>query len=148
MEKLIDKYINLFKSDNLICSRKDFNVFLLICIVLNIIIIIIMSILAEFGFSEKLLLPIWGIIGIILDFFIIVLQIKRLHDINNSGLWIFFAPSIFLCIFKKSIIEDNKYIKKMKQNGMIEKTQEEIASDYENEKLEEFIKILENQSKE
>lgn len=36
----------------------------------------------------------------------------------------------------------------MKQNGMIEKTQEEIASDYENEKLEEFIKILENQSKE
>ena len=148
MEKLIDKYINLFKSDNLICSRKDFNVFLLICIVLNIIIIIIMSILAEFGFLEKLLLPIWGIIGIILDFFIIVLQIKRLHDINNSGLWIFFAPSIFLCIFKKSIIEDNKYIKKMKQNGMIEKTQEEIASDYENEKLEEFIKILENQSKE
>ena len=148
MEKLIDKYIYLFKSDNLICSRKDFNVFLLICIVLNIIIIIIMSILAEFGFLEKLLLPIWGIIGIILDFFIIVLQIKRLHDINNSGLWIFFAPSIFLCIFKKSIIEDNKYIKKMKQNGMIEKTQEEIASDYENEKLEEFIKILENQSKE
>lgn len=148
MEKLIDKYINLFKSDNLICSRKDFNVFLLVCIVLNIIIIIIMLILAEFGFSEELLLPILGIIGIILDFFIIVLQIKRLHDINSSGLWIFFAPSIFLCIFKKSIIEDNKYIKKMKQNGMIEKTQEEIDSDYENEKLEDFIKILESQNKE
>lgn len=57
--KLIAKYYDLIVSENTVCSRKDYWIFVLIYACANILILFVSTILASFGFANIFQLPLF-----------------------------------------------------------------------------------------
>lgn len=101
--QLVAKYYTLLQSENKICSRKDYWIFVLITIFVKIALIFVLAIFAYFNLSI-LDIPVI-LIYISIDIMIILLAIKRLHDANLSGFWIF----IPILLFSQSVTKNNRY---------------------------------------
>ena len=101
--QLVAKYYTLLRSENKVCSKKDYWIFILITIFFKIVLIFVSAIFSYFYLSI-LNIPVLLIYAVI-DIMIIVLSIKRLHDANLSGFWIF----IPILLFSQSVTKNNKY---------------------------------------
>ena len=128
--KMIEKYIELLSSDTDICNKKDYLIFILISIIIFFISLFFDFLLSSYNIKiAGIFTP---IITIVLICCIVILSIKRLHDINYSTYWIlslFFPPVFIYLMLQPSVVIKNKFIKQ-------EKTQEDL-------KLEILIKKLE-----
>ena len=91
--QLIAKYYTLLKSENKVCSRKDYWIFKIIHFIINILILLLGYIFYFFNFSiifEMILI----VISLIVEIIDIILTVKRLHDVNLSGIF-FVLPFLF-----------------------------------------------------
>lgn len=109
---MIDKYIDLLSKDCNICNRKDYLIFIAFGIIFLLILIFASGVLYEFKL-EFLANLIIIIVPLILIGSFIILSIKRFHDVNYSGYWIFsifFFPVFLYLILQPSVTCKNKYI--------------------------------------
>lgn len=138
LTKLIAKYYCLICDDNeKTCSRKDFWIFFGIYLGIFIILMFIVSIFDSFNFPSIFYLPLF-ICFIGIHILLILLAIKRLHDVNLNGFYILLPFVNIILLFSPSVEENNKYNEK-------ELSEEDKK---ENENLEKFIELLENKNKE
>ena len=137
--KIIAKYYDLLQEKNTICSRKDYWIFVLINFFISTIMLFSSAILIEFGLPYIFLLPFF-IIFLFISAIQIILSVKRMHDINLSGFWLLFPGIALILLPLPSVTYKNNY--KSKEELLTEEDKEE------NEKLEAFISLLENQNTE
>ena len=162
--KLVAKYYDLLRKENKICSRKDYWTFAFITFFINVILIFIYAILRAFEIPIIFHIPLF-LISFIFSIIQIILEAKRFQDIGCNGsfiiianiacliLWFIADDNIkrgvllgiiaisiitFIGLVSPSVKYNNKYISKEKLTT--EKDKEE------NEKLEAFISLLENQN--
>ena len=134
LTKLIAKYYCLICDRNVqVCNRKDFCIFFLIYIIVEAMLLIISATFDIFGFPSIFYLPLL-VFSIFIRIVLIILSVKRLHDLELSGFWIFLLFT-FLLLILPSVEDNRKYGKKE-----ISKEEEQ-----ENEKLEKLIELLEKE---
>ena len=131
--KLIAKYYTIIcDKDITVCNRKDFCIFFGIYFGILCALICIDSIFKLFGVSNIFHILLF-VIFLIVHLLLILISIKRLHDLNLNGFWIFLPFIALALLFSPSFEKNNRYIKK-------EISEEDKKED---EEIEEFIKILE-----
>lgn len=135
LTKIIAKYYDLCREETQICSRKDYWIFIFITFIFNTSIFFMVAILSEFGLSNTILLLLTVPVFILEIYLIVILSIKRFHDVNLSGYWILLLGFNIFILLESSNTFNNKYLKK--ENTMTEEDKKE------NENLEKFIEILE-----
>lgn len=134
--KLIAKYYTLICKENVqICSRKDYWIFFLIYIGIDILLLFVSTIFENFYFPTIFHLPLF-IIYLLISIVLILLSIKRLHDANFSGFWLLLPGVSLIFLTLPSDNKNNKYTEEL------EVSQEDKE---ENDKLEKFIELLEKQ---
>lgn len=135
LTKLIAKYYCLICDKNIqVCNRRDFCIFFLIYIIVEAILLIISATFDVFGFPSIFYLPLL-VFSIFIRILLIILSIKRLHDLELSGFWIFLLFTFILLLILPSVEDNKKYGKKE-----ISKEEER-----ENAQLEKLIELLEKE---
>ena len=138
LTKLIAKYYCLICEEDVeVCNRKDFDIFFGIYFAILVILICITAIFDNFNFSIIFYLPLL-ICFLIVHILLILLAIKRLHDLELNGFFIF-IPFIAIALLFFPSVENNK---KYSKNSKTEMTEEDKK---ENENLEKLIELLEKE---
>lgn len=135
--KLIAKYYDLIFDDEPVCSRKDYGIFFLIYIATGVVLLLVSTTLSSFGFDNVVQLPVF-LLSVVSFIFLTVLSIKRLHDVNLCGWWIFFPFIFLIMLFSPSSTINNRYL----GYANTEMTKKDIE---ESENLEKFIELLEKE---
>lgn len=135
LTKLIAKYYCLICEEDVeVCNRKDFDIFFGIYFAVLAILICITAVFDSFNFPIILYLPLL-ICFLIVHILLILLAIKRLHDLELNGFFIFIPFIAIALLFFPSVENNKKYGKKE-----ISKEEER-----ENAQLEKLIELLEKE---
>lgn len=140
LTKLIAKYYDLIFNEVSVCSRKDYGIFFVVYIAIGVFLLLVSTTLSSFGFDKIVQLPVF-LLYVTSFVFLTILSIKRLHDLNLCGWWIFFPFIFIIMLFSPSSTINNRYL----GYANTEMTEEDIK---ESENLERFIELLENSKKE
>lgn len=135
LEKLIAKYyIIICDKDTTVCNRKDFCIFFGIYFGILCVLVFMASIFKLFEVPDIFHIVLF-VIFLMVHILLILVSIKRLHDLNLNGFFIFIPFIVFALLFSPSFKKNNRYIKK------------EISKEdkKEDEEIVKFIEKLEEQ---